>query len=224
MLLHFTPHLVPFKRKLFIPSMAIVEERAEFNVDRTDAAVFLNVSTRTVDRYVRAGKLSCKKVGYHVYLSQKELESLKKELGEHVSEVSIVEDQQERDTARKSRVQSETIQTNEDIENSVYKALYERAALAYEKKQKEVELLNFRLGQMEMEMKNRIPLLEYQGQVEEFSKEHQALKDELIEKRTILEQVEDTIRGQELMKKVYMGVAVFALVITTFLFLFRIGG
>ncbi len=48
-------------------------------ITREKAAIELWVSTRTIDRYVKGGKLSYKKVANKVLLAKEEIESLKNE-------------------------------------------------------------------------------------------------------------------------------------------------
>ena len=48
-------------------------------ITREKAAIELWVSTRTIDRYVKGGKLSYKKVANKVLLAKEEIENLKNE-------------------------------------------------------------------------------------------------------------------------------------------------
>lgn len=52
-----------------------------YNVSRSDAADMLDVSTRTIDRYIKKGKLSYKKTSNRVFLSEKELKKHKQDDG-----------------------------------------------------------------------------------------------------------------------------------------------
>lgn len=60
-----------------------------------------------------------------------------------------------------------------DIENQIFKSLYDTTKQELDKKQ-EAEILNYRLGKIEFEIKNTVPLLEY-------SKEKDVLEDQNIE-------------------------------------------
>ncbi|MEI8092475.1 MAG: helix-turn-helix domain-containing protein [bacterium] len=50
-----------------------------YNVTREAAAKTLNISTRTVDRYIKSGKLSYKKIANKVILAKEEIISLQQE-------------------------------------------------------------------------------------------------------------------------------------------------
>jgi excisionase family DNA binding protein len=44
-----------------------------YNITRESAAKLLNISTRTIDRYIKSGKLSYKKVANKVLLAKEEI-------------------------------------------------------------------------------------------------------------------------------------------------------
>ena len=48
-----------------------------YNLTREKAALELGVSTRTIDRYVKSGKLSYKKIANKVLLANDEISALK---------------------------------------------------------------------------------------------------------------------------------------------------
>lgn len=47
-----------------------------YTVDREEGAEELNMSTRTVDRYIRAGKIRAKKIGKKVFLHAEDVERI----------------------------------------------------------------------------------------------------------------------------------------------------
>jgi excisionase family DNA binding protein len=50
-----------------------------YSISREAAASYLNVSTRTIDRYVKSGKLSYKKIANKVILAKEQVDELKEE-------------------------------------------------------------------------------------------------------------------------------------------------
>jgi excisionase family DNA binding protein len=50
-----------------------------YSITRESAAQLLGISTRTIDRYIRSGKLSYKKVANKVLLEKAEVYNLKKD-------------------------------------------------------------------------------------------------------------------------------------------------
>jgi len=59
-----------------------------YSITREKAAIELGVSTRTVDRYVKSGKLSYKKIANKVLLAKDEIEALKSEFSTLHNEVT----------------------------------------------------------------------------------------------------------------------------------------
>ena len=59
-----------------------------YSITREKAAIELGVSTRTIDRYVKGGKLSYKKVANKVLLARDEVEALKAEFSTLHSQVT----------------------------------------------------------------------------------------------------------------------------------------
>lgn len=68
-----------------------------FTLDRYEAAESLSISTRTLDRYVKGGKLRSKKVGKKVYVHDGDLEILRGELGRETADSARQEDLPEDD-------------------------------------------------------------------------------------------------------------------------------
>lgn|SRR5574344_2694465 len=59
-----------------------------YNVTREVAAKSLNISTRTIDRYIKSGKLSYKKIANKVLLAKEEVIALKQEFATLHQELS----------------------------------------------------------------------------------------------------------------------------------------
>lgn len=49
-----------------------------FTIDRVEAARRLSVSTRTVDRHIKSGKINTKRIGKKMFLDEDDIESLRK--------------------------------------------------------------------------------------------------------------------------------------------------
>ncbi len=138
-----------------------------FTLDRYAAAEHLAVSTRTLDRYVKAGKLRSKKVGKKVFVHDGDLEILKTELGREVddrarqedlpksfstvsnaSEIIFFEDQKDTGFKRRSVIVD-------------YQDLFEDAQKRIDEKDRVIRELSFRVGQAEAELKNSVSMIEF---------------------------------------------------------------
>jgi excisionase family DNA binding protein len=59
-----------------------------YNITREVAAKMLNISTRTIDRYIKSGKLSYKKVANKVLMAREEISDLQEEFSALRQEVN----------------------------------------------------------------------------------------------------------------------------------------
>ncbi|MFN7160918.1 MAG: helix-turn-helix domain-containing protein [Candidatus Gracilibacteria bacterium] len=183
--------------------MVRTEDRALYNVDRKEASDFLQVSERTVDRYIRAGKLTFKKVGHHVYLSKDELESLKNTLVQNVEQVSIVSESKAHEQKAVAPIDLSSA-SYKDIENQIFKNLYDNTKQELDKKQREVEILNYRLGKIEFEIKNTVPLLEYSKEKDTLEDQNAELKSLMEVKEKELSEAFQSLRIERKIKSVYL--------------------
>lgn len=196
--------------------MPIKEDRALYNVERKEASDYLEVSLRTIDRYIRSGKLSHRKVGYNIYLSMKELEQFKKGRVQQVEEVTVHERVFTEDISSSFQQEQETGDIT--FETLVYKNLYESSRKEVTEKQKEVEFLQYKLGKMEVELGNALPLLEYQKSKKEAEKEIGDLEIKTLEIKEELLTTRYDFRKAHMEKTMYAYVAVGASTIALILF------
>jgi len=197
--------------------MPIKEDRALYNVERKEASDFLEVSLRTIDRYIRSGKLSHRKVGYNIYLSMRELEQFKKMRVQQVEDVIIHENGFEE--IEESVTFEHTQQSNDgNFETLVYKNLYESSRKELSEKQKEVEFLQYKLGKMEIELGNALPLLEYQKSQKEAEQEIDKLEVKTLEIKEELLTTRYEYKKTHMEKTMYAYVAVGASTIALILF------
>ncbi len=197
--------------------MPIKEDRAVYNIERKEASDLLGVSLRTIDRYIRSGKLSHKKVGYNIYLSEKELDQFRKGKVQQVDHVVVHESgfaYQEEEPVSQEQTSSETT-----FEILVYKNLYESSRKELSEKQKEVEFLQYRLGKMEIELGNAMPLLEYQKSQKEAEVEIDKLEEKTLEIKEELLTTRFEYKKVHMERTVYAYIAVGATTIALVLFI-----
>lgn len=126
-------------------------------ISRPDAAQLLRISLRTLDRHIRRHKLKTKREGKNLFLLKEELFRLKKNdpLVQEVLQKSVAG----AEPAPKAEARSEQITTWEDA--LVVRKLFDEYRKMLERKEEKIELLNYKLGQMEVKLKHSMPLLEY---------------------------------------------------------------
>lgn len=138
-----------------------------FTLDRYAAADSLAISTRTLDRYVKAGKLRSKKVGKKVFVHDGDLDILKNELGREVDDSARQEDIE----FVKPKAEDGEIVFFEDAKKDTgfrrkpvlvdYQDLFEDAQKRIDEKDRVIRELSYRVGQAEAELKNSVSMIEF---------------------------------------------------------------
>lgn len=145
-----------------------------YSVPREDAAETLGVSTRTLDRYLKSGKLKFKSIGRNVFVHATELEKL--------AELFLKKKSRKEKRKGVARDNSEKAEPAVTVENNteekIFRNLYTEATSELKLKQEKLEAASFRVGQLEAQLKNSIPLLEYKQKEEELQKENKDLLKE----------------------------------------------
>jgi hypothetical protein len=148
-----------------------------YNIDRKGASKLLKVSMRTIDRYVKAKKLSIQIINGRVWLNRKEIMDFKEAMEKPVyvdkvtvstSDMSIDDNVDRIDSIDNVEVLSDgksekfsSKRQEKTIDGEIYKKLYLDAKEELYEKQERLEIANYRVGQLEAQIKNSIPLLEY---------------------------------------------------------------
>ncbi len=120
-----------------------------YTIDRQKWAKILEVSTRTLDRYIRKGKIRSQKRSKKIYLNDQDVEILKNWWIQE--DYEIINNQN--NISSSSFIQKSTW--------SNFKELYESSQRIIERKDQIIQDLSYRLGNAEAELKNSIPILEY---------------------------------------------------------------
>lgn len=138
-----------------------------FTLDRYAAADSLAISTRTLDRYVKAGKLRSKKVGKKVFVHDGDLDILKNELGREVDDSARQEDVE----FVAPKAEDGEIVFFDDAKKDTgfrrkpvlvdYQDLFEDAQKRIDEKDRVIRELSYRVGQAEAELKNSVSMIEF---------------------------------------------------------------
>ncbi len=138
-----------------------------FTLDRYAAADSLAISTRTLDRYVKAGKLRSKKVGKKVFVHDGDLDILKNELGREVDDSARQEDVE----FVSPKAEDGEIVFFDDVKKDTgfrrkpvlvdYQDLFEDAQKRIDEKDRVIRELSYRVGQAEAELKNSVSMIEF---------------------------------------------------------------
>lgn len=175
----------------------------KYNVDRKAASKLLKVSVRTVDRYIKKKVLTAQNVGGRVWLNKEEVSNIsgqkftptsdtEMDTSTPIMSIDIQDDTQDRTEQTLSTSSTRKIVKGSETSH-FYKNLYDDTKEELNEKQERLEIANYRVGQLEAQLKNSIPLLEYHRE----SSEKKLEKARLLEK---LEHGEKSIRS--LVKKI----------------------
>jgi len=142
-------------------------------IDRKTTARLLKVSVRTVDRYIKAKKLSTWSVDGRIWLDRREVLTFR-DAKSKCNKVDIV------DMSTPALSIEKTVDTVDkiyvDIEKNVniqragkipqgasdpFKQLFVQLKQELSEKQERLEIANYRVGQLETQLKNSVPMLEY---------------------------------------------------------------
>ncbi len=185
-------------------------------LDRKGAAKILDVSVRTVDRYIKSDKLSSTHVDGRVWLDKDEVEAYADGRSHRSIDKSIMSGQ---DMSTDKEVDSRPDNSDESVEkvevidsqkstekeeNDVYQKLYVETKKELEEKQERLELANYRVGQLESRIRNSIPLLDYKKENLERDKREREMTEKLKETINLMRKMSLDLRYQRSSKQIFI--------------------
>lgn len=147
-----------------------------YTITRNQAASLLWVSTRTIDRYVKSGKLSYKKVANKVILNEEELSILQKEFSSLRQEVST-ELIWEKTDSLSVRPVSDMSTLDQKLDK--FYLIFQEKDKQIEEKNKIIFLLQQRIGELEAKIQTMIALPDYNKEKQQAIEEKKALEEKL---------------------------------------------
>ena len=148
-----------------------------YTVTRTQAAALLWVSTRTIDRYVKSGKLSYKKIANKVILNEEELKVLQNEFSSLRQEIStelIWENE-------KKTISVKPVSAMATIDEKLVKfyLIFQEKDKQIEEKNKIIFMLQQRIGELEAKIQTMIALPDYNKEKQQAIEEKRILEEKL---------------------------------------------
>jgi Fe2+ transport system protein B len=139
-----------------------------YNIDRKTAARLLNVSVRTIDRYLSSGKLASIKNNGRVWVSKADILSLSHRQTFDMTDMT----RQHRHVDNIADIDVDTVihepeiivKKQETTRDNTYKELYANAKEELEDKQKQLDQATYRIGQLEAQIETMVPMLEFKKQ------------------------------------------------------------
>jgi excisionase family DNA binding protein len=188
----------------------------KYNVDRKAASKLLKVSVRTVDRYIKKKVLTAQNVGGRVWLNKDEVGGLSSQKNRTPIDISLDTSTLEQsidiidDTPAQDEPNLSTSQTRKIVKSAsqshLYKDLYDKTQEELHEKQERLEIANYRVGQLEAQIKNSIPLLEYHREQSEKRLEKAKFIEKISNAEKSIKALLQKVRFEEYNKKVLLTV------------------
>ncbi len=183
-----------------------------FTITREQASLDLGISTRTIDRYIKSGKLSYKKVANKILLSDHDISLLKKDF-DMLHKKSSSELINEWTLSSKSL---QTISTNTSTLEKVIDEKIDKFFLVFQEKDRMLEeknkvifMLQQRVGELENKIQTMVALPDHNEQKQMATIEKTKLEDKI-------KQLSQAIRGEKTKNYLFLTVLVVSIVFALF--------
>lgn len=147
---------------------------ATFSLSREETAERLGVSTRSVDRYIKRGKLSYKKIANKVYIAEEDVQKME-------STFNSVQQNTSSERVSDATTLSSSNWSTDDIGQQVDKFLsvLQEKDKVVEDKNKVIFMLQQRVGELETKLQHMIALPDYNSEKQEIMIEKDRLTQEI---------------------------------------------
>lgn len=187
-----------------------------YNVTREHAAKLLGVSTRTIDRYVKWGKLSYKKVANKVLLAKEEVAEMQKDFSALRQEVNteVVSQSTPTSWSNGSAITTVTPWFEKAIDEKIEKffLIFNEKDKILEEKNKVIFMLQQRVGELESKLKTMVALPDYTREKQEAIIEKQKLEERITG-------LKNRIRSEKTKNLIFVGLSVVLIVVAIFFFM-----
>lgn len=186
-----------------------------YTITRESAAQSLGISTRTIDRYIRNGKLSYKKVANKVLLEKEEVRALQNDFAAlHQEFDSEVVSSSSMETRSSTPLAASNPQLEAIIDQKIEKffLVFKEKDKMMEEKNKIIFVLQQRIGELESELKHMVALPDYTKEKQEAILEKQKLEEKIT-------QLKHSIKNEKSKNLIFIGLSFVFLVVALFIFL-----
>lgn len=191
-----------------------------YNVTREVAAKTLHISTRTIDRYIKSGKLSYKKIANKVILAKEEVLLLQQEFSALHQELQteIVNQQAAQSSSAAPAARTTGLSTNKALEDTIdqkiekFFLIFKEKDKMLEEKNKVIFVLQQRIGELETKIQHMVALPDYTREKQEAIIEKQKLEEKIF-------QLKGAIKNEKLKNLVFMGLSLIFVAVAAFFIL-----
>lgn len=181
-----------------------------YTITRNQAASLLGVSTRTIDRYVKSGKLSYKKIANKVILNEEELRVLQNEFSSLRQEISteLVGEKDEKHLSVKPVSDMSTL----DEKLDKFYLIFQEKDKQIDEKNKIIFMLQQRIGELEAKIQTMIALPDYNKEKQQAIEEKKVLEEKLAK-------LTNKVKDQENKTLIIIVFAVFLIIIASYFYI-----
>ena len=195
----------------------------KFTVTRKQAADILEISTRTLDRYIRSKKLSARKKAGNILLNEDDVQAFQvarfqnmhgaspkvegrahRHIDSKVKNKTVI-DAETGAVEEKEEAATVKALTTENPREQVFEELYDLSRREIREYHNKLEAANYRLGQIETQLKHSVPLLDYQDQTEALREQESIVSNKLGRQTEAIDMLEQEVKGERLNKNIYIG-------------------
>lgn len=186
-------------------------------IPRETAAKLLNVSVRTLDRTIRRGFLRAERFDRNVFIPRASFERYYEKQAQRwglppLSELPVsgqpsgaVEAGSVMPATREVPVEFTSHERDYDLKPvTIYKNLYEELKAKHEEQQRRMEGAHYRVGQLEAQLKNMVPLLEVKQERKRFEVMDRQYKATLQEAKVRVVQTRRVVENERFNKGIYI--------------------
>ena len=182
-----------------------------YNVTREVASKSLNISTRTIDRYIKSGKLSYKKIANKVLLAKEEVIALKQEFATLHQELNT-------EIINQSNTNNTSMTNKTDTENAIdekvekFFLIFKEKEKMLEEKNKVIFVLQQRVSELENKIQHMIALPDYNKEKQEAIIEKQKLEEKI-------GQLKGMIKNEKLKNLIFIWLSLIFIIVAGFFIL-----
>jgi excisionase family DNA binding protein len=177
-----------------------------YSISRENAAVVLGISTRTIDRYIKSGKLSYKKVANKVLLNKNEIDKLKEDFALLHQEMGseLIGNSSSSEMEIQSTISSSTPKTNRGGDDISLDEKIDKFFMIFNEKEKQMEdknkiifMLQQRIGELEVKIQNMVALPDYTTE-----KQNALIEKEKLENK--IQELKNNLKSERIKNIVYI--------------------
>lgn len=186
-----------------------------YKITREEAAQMMNISTRSIDRYIRAWKLRSKKDGKIVYIHEDDINNFLW-IGNKKQEVIIGNS-----ISREEKHSEEKVHTPAKIDETFW-VIFDKLRFEIKLKDEEIKDLSIKVWKMEEVVKNSISMLEFKKNQFLLEESKNSLHSELENTKKELENKSNTLKEEKKLNSILIITTIILFIVLVVVWMIKI--